>query len=227
MKYIDAEKKIKMIDFLVNYHDIEIESNSEILSQYYVSKSDDGLYKLIDQILSISVNLDDGFVTISAEMPTSEYAATTAVNAREILQEIIINTKIKSAKQNLDYSVKQLDSKKAEFEDIQNKLAFFNDSNLNLVTSSIINEREKLEAEFEIVNAVVIELSKQVEQSKLQVSMDTPVFSIIKEARMPVERSSPQRTKMVLTYVFVGLLLSLLYVLIRNPLIRLTKEIID
>ena len=95
-----------------------------------------------------------------------------------------------------------------------------------MVTSSIINEREKLEAEFEIVNAVMIELSKQVEQSKLQVSKDTPVFSIIKEARMPVERSSPQRTRMVLTYGVMGLLLSMLYVLVKKPLIDLTKEII-
>ena len=224
-EYIDTEKSLKMIDYLIDYHEIEFESNTKDVSQYYVSKSDDGLFKLIDKILPISVNLDDGFVTITAEMPTSEYAATTAVNAREILQEIIIDTKIKSAKQNLDYSVKQLDSKKSEFEEIQNKLAFFNDSNLNLVTSSIINEREKLEAEFEIVNAVMIELSKQVEQSKLQVSKDTPVFSIIKEARMPVERSSPQRTRMVLTYGVMGLLLSMLYVLVKKPLIDLTKEI--
>ena len=39
------------------------------------------------------------------------------------------------------------------FEEIQNKLAYFNDSNLNLVTSTIINERSKLEAEFQIINA--------------------------------------------------------------------------
>ena len=32
----------------------------------------------------------------------------------------------------------------------------------------------------------MIELSKQVEQRKLQVSEDTPVFSIVKEASMPV-----------------------------------------
>mgnify|MGYP003319827560 CR=1 FL=1 len=31
----------------------------------------------------------------------------------------------------------------------------------------------------------MIELSKQVEQRKLQVSEDTPVFSILKEASMP------------------------------------------
>ena len=93
-----------------------------------------------------------------------------------------------------------------EFEEVQNKLAYFKDSNLNLVTSSVINEREKLEAEFQIINAVMIELSKQVEQRKLQVSEDTPVFSIVKEASMPAKRSSPKRTKMVLVFGFIGLI---------------------
>ena len=157
-------------------------------------------------------------------MPESEYAANTCINAREILQETVINNKIKSAKQMLEYSEKQLASKRIEFEETQNKLAYFNDSNLNLVTSSVINEREKLEAEFQIINAVMIELSKQVEQSKLQVSEDTPVFSIIKEASMPVERSSPKRTRMVLIYGFIGLLASILYTLIKRPVIEIMKE---
>ena len=158
-------------------------------------------------------------------MPNSEYAANTCINAREILQKTIIDNRIKSAKQKLEYSEKQLASKRIEFEEIQNKLAYFNDSNLNLVTSSVINEREKLEAEFQIINAVMIELSKQVEQRKLQVSEDTPVFSILKEASMPVKRSSPKRTQMVFIFGFIGLATSILYTLIKVPVAEIVKEI--
>ena len=164
-------------------------------------------------------------MTISANMPESEYAAYAAINARNILQKIIINNKIKSAKQNLEFSEEQLKSKKIEFDEIQNKLGYFNDSNLNIVTSSIINERKKLEAEFQIINAVMVELSKQVEQNKLQVSKDTPVFSIIKEASMPVLRSSPKRTQMVLIFGFIGFILSTVFILIKKPLLVIINEI--
>ena len=158
-------------------------------------------------------------------MPNSEYAANTCVNARDILQEIVINSRIQSAKQKLEYSEKQLASKRIEFEEIQNKLAYFNDSNLNLVTSSVINEREKIEAEFQILNAVMIELSKQVEQRKLQVSEDTPVFSILKEASMPVRRSSPKRIQMVLIFGFIGLTVSTLYTVVKSPIAQILKEL--
>ena len=222
--YIDEKEQIKLEDFLANYNNIE-KSVTENNNKLFVSEYENVLFNIINDVISISINQKDGFVTISANMPESEYAANTCINAREILQETVINNKIKSAKQKLEYSEQQLASKRTEFEEIQNKLAYFNDSNLNLVTSSVINEREKLEAEFQIINAVMIELSKQVEQRKLQVSEDTPVFSIVKEASMPVERSSPKRIQMVLIFGFIGLVASISYTLAKSPITQILKEI--
>ena len=222
--YIDEEKQIKLEDFLAKHNDNE-KSVTEHNNKLFISEHENSLFDAINSIISISVNQKDGFVTILAKMPKSEYAANTCINAREILQKTVIDNRIESAKQKLEYSEKQLASKRIEFEGVQNKLAYFNDSNLNLVTSSIINERDKLEAEFQIINAVMIELSKQVEQRKLQVSEDMPVFSIIKEASMPVLRSSPKRTQMVLAFGFIGLVVSILYTLVKGPVEQIIKEI--
>ena len=222
--YIDEKGQIKLENFLADYNAIE-KSVTENNNRLFISEYEDALFNFLNNVISISVNQKDGFVTILANMPESEYAANTCINAREILQETVINNKIKSAKQKLEYSENQLASKRIEFEEIQNKLAYFNDSNLNLVTSSVINERDKLEAEFQIINAVMIELSKQVEQRKLQVSENTPVFSIVKEASMPVKRSSPKRAQMVLIYGLIGLVTSISYTLVKSPIAQILKEI--
>ena len=223
--FIDENEQVKLDDFLIALHGIEKTLNTQNKSKSFVSESEDKLFNILSGIISISVNQKDGFITISANMPESEFAANTCINAREILQEIVINNKIKSAKQKLEYIEEQLSSKRVEFEQIQNKLSYFNDSNLNIVTSSIINERDKLEADFQIINSVMVELSKQVEQRKLQVSEDTPVFSVIKEANMPVRRSSPKRTQMVLIFSFMGVVLSSLYTLLKTPLAKIINEI--
>ena len=222
--YVDEKEQIKLEDFLADYNKIE-KNVTENNKKLFVSEYENELFDVINDIVSISVNQKDGFITITANMPNSEYAANTCINAREILQQTVINNRIKSAKQKLEYSEEQLNSKRIEFEEVQNKLAYFNDSNLNLVTSSVINERDKLEAEFQIINAVMIELSKQVEQRKLQVSEDTPVFSILKEASMPVKRSSPQRTQMVLIFGFIGLVTSISYTLVKSPVSQILKEL--
>ena len=222
--YVDEKKQIKLEVFLANNNGVKkpvTENNNKL----FISEYEDNLFNLIGKTISISVDQQDGFITILANMPNSEYAANMCINARELLQKTVIDNRIKSAKQKLEYSENQLGEKRIEFEEIQNKLAYFKDSNLNIVTSSVINERDKLEAEFQIINAVMIELSKQVEQRKLQVSEDTPVFSIVKEASMPVRRSSPKRTQMVLIYGFIGLVTSILYTLIKGPVAQILKEI--
>ena len=190
---IDKESKITLKSFIIDKYKLKGEK-TQSSSLIYVSELEEDCFEFISLMVQVTVNKKDGFVTISTTMPIAEYAATLAINAQEILQKIIIENKIESARQNLKFSENQLYQKKLEFDELQSKLSYFKDSNLNLVNSLIINEQDKLEAEFEIINAVVTELSKQVEQAKLQVNKDTPVFSTIKEAVIPNKRSSPKRT---------------------------------
>ena len=222
--YIDFDNKINLKQYLIDYYKLNIE-NDKINSDLYISELENDCFKIIDKIITININQKDGFISLSSTFPVAEYSANLTINAKEILQEIIINNKIESANQNLIFSQRQLEEKKLIFDEIQAKLAYFSDSNLNSVNSFVINERGKLEAEFQIINAVVTELSKQVEQAKLQVSKDTPVFSTIKEAVIPVERTSPKRTQIVLIFGFTGLIISIISVLIFQPLRKILLEI--
>ncbi len=222
--YIDFDNKINLKQYLIDYYKLNIE-NDKINSDLYVSKLENECFNIIAKIITININQKDGFISLSSTLPVAEYSANLTINAKEILQDIIIDNKIESANQNLIFSQQQLEEKKLIFDEIQAKLAYFSDSNLNSVNSFVINERNKLEAEFQIINAVVTELSKQVEQAKLQVSKDTPVFSTIKEAVIPVERTSPKRTQIVLIFGFIGLIISIISVLIFQPLKKILLEI--
>lgn len=222
--YIDFDNKINFKQFLIGNYNLEKE-NDNIKSDLYMSKLESICFDIIDEVLSLDVNQKDGFITLSSTLPVAEYATNLTINAKEILQEIIISNKIKSANQNLIFSQQQLLEKKLIFDEIQGKLAYFSDSNLNSVNSLVINEKNKLEAEFQIISAVVTELSKQVEKVKLQVSKDTPVFSTIKEAIVPVARTSPKRTQIVIIFGFLGLVFSTAYILIKDSLLNIFIEI--
>ena len=123
-------------------------------NKFFVSNGENDLFNILNDIILISVNEKDRLISISANMPTSEYAANTCISARKILQTIVINTKIKRAKENLNFTQEQLNLKKIEFDEIQNKIAYFEDSNLNIINSKYRNELNKLRAEFQIINSV-------------------------------------------------------------------------
>ena len=202
------------------------ESNSAVsYSAMSVTLDEDDLFKALGGILSLSVNVKDGFVNLSAEMDDPIICALVAKEAQKILQKSVINYKIKSASEVLIFNQKQLNLKKVEFDSLQNKLALFKDSNLNIIDSRFENRLSGLEAEFSLVSSVYQELAKQLEQSKLQVSKDTPIFSVIKPVTIPNKRSAPKRKQMVLVYLFVGFILGSGYALIKDPLKRIIQEI--
>jgi LPS O-antigen subunit length determinant protein (WzzB/FepE family) len=151
--------------------------------------------------------------------------ASVARGGQEILQKSVIDYKIKSASEILKFNQTQVDLKKIEFDSLQNKLALFKDSNINIIDSRFVNKLNSLESEFEIVNVVYQELNKQLEQSKLQVSRDTPVFSIIKSVTIPNTRSAPKRSLVVIVYTFIGFIFGCGYILIKNPLLKIIREI--
>jgi LPS O-antigen subunit length determinant protein (WzzB/FepE family) len=194
-------------------------------SEMSVSADEEDLFTALGQILSLSVNVKDGFVSLSAEMGSPIICALVVKEAQKILQKSVINYKIKSASEVLVFNQKQLALKKTEFDSLQNKLALFKDSNLNIIDSRFENKLSVLETEFSLVSSVYQELAKQMEQSKLQVSKDTPIFSVIKPVTIPNKRSAPKRSQMVLVFLFVGFVVGSGYVLIKEPVKNILQKI--
>ena len=223
-KVIDKKNNLTLQNFIAEYYSIE-EVKQDNTIDLGMTLSEEKYFKILTEILNVSVNLKDGFISISCEMPSAKYSAKVAKFSRELLQNIIIENKIETARQNLIFSEGQLIEKKKEFDDIYSKLAFFSDSNLNSVNSFVLNEKNKLESEFQIISAVVEEISKQVEQAKLQLKKDTPVFSTIQEAVIPIKRSSPKRTQLVIIFGFLGFIISCISILISDPLKNIIFEV--
>ena len=221
---VEENNNLTLRRYLIDYYKLSGE-DKKIDSDLYVSELDEKIFELLSKLISISVNTESGYITISSLMPRPNHASIIANNSREILQNIIIENKIESAKQNLLFTEKQLNEKKIEFDKIQKKLSSFKDSNLNLVKSQIIEEQEKIQSEFQIMSTVVAELSRQVEQAKLQVNKDTPVFSTIKKAVIPNKRESPKRTMMAIIFSLFGFFLSIVYVIFKQSLQNIVKDL--
>jgi len=68
-------------------------------------------------------------------------------------------------------------------------------------------------------------VSGQLEQAKLQLEKDTPVFSVIRPVSVPVEKSAPKRSLIVVIWGFLAVVLSAGFALTRGPVNELLKEI--
>ena len=202
-----------------NSQDVAL-SKSEI---YTVTEEDQELFKTVSSALSLSINNKEGFITISFTDNDKNIAAQITQIAQTLLQKKIIEFKNQSSKEMLDFATKQYDEKKNSYEKLQDKRAIFVDKNINISSSLFQNKLSRIESEVNISASIVQQLASQVEQAKLQVNKDTPVFTTIQPVTIPFERSAPKRFQIVIVFGFLGIVVSVGYVLVKEPL----KEIIQ
>jgi uncharacterized protein involved in exopolysaccharide biosynthesis len=194
-------------------------------SLFQITEQDKDLFELLAMVVSIEVDDQEGLVSISVELADRMVAAQLAQAATDLLQSNIIAFKSQSARNNLDFIESQFESKRKEFEEIQDSIAIFKDQNLNITSALYQNQLTRLESQFTVISSVFQELAGQVEQAKIQVNKDTPIFMIIEPVSVPLERSKPKRTIKVIIWTFLGGVFSVGWVLVKSPALQIVKEL--
>ena len=194
-------------------------------SLFQVTEEDKDLFGFVAKALSIEVDEQEGVVSIIVELADRMVAAQLAQAATDLLQRNIIAFKSQSARNNLEFIERQYESKRKEFEEVQDSIAIFKDQNLNITSSLYQNQLSRLEAQFAVTSSVFQELAGQVEQAKIQVNKDTPIFTIIEPVSVPLERSKPKRSMMVIIWTFLGGLFSVGWILVKPPAQQIIKEL--
>lgn len=192
---------------------------------YSVSEEDQELFNKLSQKSSLSINESKGFITMSYTDKNKSVAAQITKIAQTLLQQKIIKFKVQSSKEILDYTQNQYNDKKIIFQKIQDERAIFVDQNINISSSLYQNKLSRIENELSVAQSIVMQLASQVEQAKLQVSKDTPVFITIKPVNIPYERSSPKRKLIVFTYIFIGFILSCTYIFAKEPVLKFFNSV--
>jgi LPS O-antigen subunit length determinant protein (WzzB/FepE family) len=203
-----------------------LKSDKEITADYstnltFMSKDDLRLVRLLSEQISIEINEKGGYVSLSATLPEAIASTQMVLHAQSLLQDAIIAHKAKKAKEDLSFIEERFAEKKAEFGKAQQKLAIYRDANRNVNTAIAQTEVQRLESEFALAFAVYSELAKQVETQKIQVKEDTPVFSVLQDAIVPLKKSGTNKRLILIIWTLFGGFMGLVLVFGKSILIDL------
>jgi uncharacterized protein involved in exopolysaccharide biosynthesis len=175
------------------------------------------LQKSLSSKVSIANDKKEGVVSLTVIESDPLVAAQVAQVTESVLQDWIIEHKIKNAKAQYDFIEKQFETKQKDFFSIQEQLANYTDRNQNVLAASYLTRLDRLQAEFDLVNTVYSELAKQKEQAAIQLSKDTPTFSVLDPVKVPKEKSGPKKSVYILGAFVVGFISAAGWALGRNP----------
>lgn len=160
--------------------------------------------RVLQNTINLNVNEKEGILTLSAKMPEAIAAAQLVAVIQQMLQRYVTEFKIEKAQVKLQFIEERYEDAKKSFENKQKELAAFRDANRNVASAIAKTVEERLSNEYAVALSVYSELAKQREQAGIQVKEDTPIFTIVEPVTVPLERSKPKRTFILLAFTCLG-----------------------
>lgn len=179
---------------------------------YRLSKEDWKLLASFRERISVEVDESSGIITIVTRMPDPYASAQLAEKIELKITEAVVKYKTEKLQESLEFIVNMRDEKKKEYEDVQNKMARIMDRNQNVSSASARVDLKRIEHDFELAFEVFKGLSQQVEEAKILLEKQTPVFSILNPIRVPEDKSAPRRGFILMLCVVISVLLSCGYI---------------
>jgi uncharacterized protein involved in exopolysaccharide biosynthesis len=189
-----------------------------------LTEDQDEICKKLDKIISLEVEAKEGYLTLSAVMKEPLAAAQLAQKAQELLQRDITNFKSQKAKAELDFIQERYNEAQAKAEGYQINIAQKTDQYKNLTSSVPQVQTTRIQTKYGIANTVFQELAKQLEQAKIQVKKDTPIFTVIEPVTIPLKKSKPNRPLIVVMGLILGGVIGLCFVFGKEVLSKLKQK---
>jgi uncharacterized protein involved in exopolysaccharide biosynthesis len=156
----------------------------------------------------IVCEVDKKTMVISIEVTDQNpvICATMADSVKVRLQNAITDYRTSKARVDLEYNKKVYAEAQDRLRQVSEEYARFADGNQKAFLQSVRQKESELEDKLTVQRGICRQLASQVQQAEMKVQEDTPAFTTLQNATVPVKRSGPSRKKIVLVFFFLAFL---------------------
>mgnify|MGYP001474305924 FL=1 len=189
----------------------------EILTQDNDSVSGDVWRSIIEDKLVVELQSDDAnIINLSYTSVNGEFAKIFVEALIEQMSEMYITYQTAQASNTLSFLNNRADSVFIELEIAEEEFAKVKDINQRIVKASGRLKELQLMRRVEVLNAMYLEIVKNLELSKLTLLNQTPIIQIIDKPILPLEVEAKSITALGLLGAFLGGFLSLFFFIFRK-----------
>lgn len=195
------------------------------VNPFMLTKEQDAIIKVINGNIGCSVDNKTNVISISVKDQDPFVAATMADSVKQRLQDAITAYRTSKARVDLEYNKKLYEETKAKYDAARQEYASYADANTDVILQRDRNKLTELENEMQLRYQAFSTVAAQLQAAEAKVQEETPAFTTLQSATVPLLKAGPRRSKIVLLYSFLVALLTFIYVLHKEgylvPLTRL------
>ena len=174
------------------------------INSFCMSLEDAGILNSMRSFISCSVDDETQVITVQVRAQDPLIAAMLVDSVCVHLQRFITNYHTNKARVDLDYYQKlELDARHV-YDKVQREYAEFCDSHKGMVLQSYMTEQERLENELQLAYTAYSQMKQQVQMAEAKVQEQTPAFTEIEGASVPLFADSPKKMLILIAFVFLA-----------------------
>ena len=186
------------------------------VNPFRLTKEQANIVKVLDKKVVCDVDKKTMVITIDVMDQDPVICATMADTVKNRLQNFITDYRTSKARVDLEYNKKIAAETKARYEKARRLYAEFADANQDVILESVRQKQTDLENEMQLQFNAYQQVAAQLLAAEAKVQQETPAFTTLQSATVPVKKTGPSRAKMCLVFLFLAFLGTTAYILYKE-----------
>ena len=192
------------------------EEESDKINPFKLTKEQYKVFKRMEKKVVCDVDLKTQVITIEVTDQDPLIAATLADSVQKRLQTFITEYRTRKARIDLEYNQKLLKEAEARYDKARWDYVAYSDANRRTLFEEKHSGRLKLENKMQIEARAYSQVAAQVQMAEAKIQEDTPAFTTLQPASVPVEKAGPRRALICLIILFLAFIGTTLYILFKE-----------
>ena len=182
------------------------EKKEEAVNPFRLTREQTGIIKAIDPNVVCEVDKKTMVITINVTDQNPVICAKMADTVKTRLQNFITEYRTSKARVDLEYNRKIAAETKARYEKARQKYTEFADANQDIILQTVRQKQTDLENEMQLQYNAYTQVAAQLLAAEAKVQEETPAFTTLQSATVPVLKAGPKRAQMCLIFLFLAFL---------------------
>lgn len=206
--------------FLTSFWAEPKEEKAKGIDSFQLTKEQTAIVKALDQKVVCDVDKKTLVITISVTDQDPLICATMADSVKTRLQDFITDYRTKKARVDLEYNRKLYQEAKARYDKARRDYGAYADANQDVILQSVRMKIVDLENEMQLQYNAYSAVVQQLTLAEAKVQEETPSFTTLQSATVPVKKAGPARSKIVLVILFLAFLGTTAWILYKEDQLK-------
>jgi len=182
----------------------EAEAKKKPLDPFRLTKKQARIVKSLKNKIVCDVDKKTMVITIDVTDQNALICATMADSVQNRLQKFITDYRTNKARVDLEHNQKICAEARVRYEQARDRYARFSDANRDVISQNTQTKKADLHNEMQLQQSIYQQAAAQVQQAAARVQEETPAFTTLQSATVPVKRAGPRRTRICLIFLFLA-----------------------